>query len=148
MPQRYATIAEIRACGPMLSANDHQTDGSGPFPDALLTSCASQAQHLIGLSVWGELASDGHALLSAHFAAQAVTGAFGPAGPAVSETMADGVSRTYASPTSTGSIEDDLRRTSYGVRYLQLRAIVLARHGTILGSTTSRRPAGTWPYGT
>lgn len=123
MANRLATEAEIRGLSPALSA---EYPGS-PYPSALVTVWSRIAARFIGLAPWGEDASDGHALLTAHFLARAVAGAFGPAGPVTSETV-DGETTAYAS----AMVAHQLGQTSYGQAYLALRDVVLARVGTTL----------------
>lgn len=121
MAARLATIAEIRALSPALSSD---FPGS-PYPTALLEAWSAVAETYIGLQAWGTDASHGHALLTAHFAARAVAGAFGPAGPLTAESDS---SKSYAAPGNAA----ELSTTTYGAAYLAMRRRVLARAGTML----------------
>lgn len=129
MAARLATIAEIRGLSPALSANRP----GDPYPDSILESASAAAAMEIGLGPWGDDASIGHAYLTAHKATSAVAGAFGPAGPATSETTAAGATTTYASATPTG----DLDSTWYGREYKRLRKIVAIRSGTMIVASTA-----------
>lgn len=130
MASRHATIDEVRALSPALSSSYP----GNVYPDALLTTWLEITRGMVGVSAWRDMASHGHALLTAHFAARAVSGAFGPAG-AMTSSSPD--SKSWAGPSSPGSTDDDLRTTSYGTQYLTLRAVVLARVGTaFVGNST------------
>lgn len=123
MAERVATITEIRALSPALSA----TVPGSPYPTELLEAWSDVAALFIGLATWGELASHGHACLTAHFAARAAAGAFGPAGPMTGSTV-EGKSRSWASALR----DDALATTSFGEVFLSLKALVVARRGTTL----------------
>ena len=80
----------------------------------------NEAACLIG-DMWGDLRKVGEALVAAHIAAKELQGSNGPAGPVVSES-AGGLSRSYASPGGQSRSDSYWATTSFGQRYLNLRA--------------------------
>jgi hypothetical protein len=116
MPQRLATVAEVLAVACEFSET----------PEPVVQMWMEIAADMIGVSRWGDRASRGHALLSAHLLAVNV----GPdglggieAGPLTAE--ADGpASRSFAAPPITDA---SIETTNYGRTYMALRRTVTGR---------------------
>lgn len=94
----------------------------GLIPDAL-----ANALLLVGAAEWGTLFEAGTFALTAHYISQRKTelaaGASGASLEAlVASKSADGVSVSFATPSSGFSLDDlSFSSTTYGLRYLQLR---------------------------
>lgn len=98
-----------------------------------------QAAALISIEAWGDLASNGHAMLAAHYLKLASFGSDSSTGkgPVTSERVGD-VAVSYASgPAATA--EGDYGTTVYGRRYLELRG------GVFVGAIAIRSNDLTWP---
>jgi len=121
MAARLATSAEVRELAAELAS-------TATYPPALLDVWGTIAASQIGLVAWGAEASDGHRLLTAHYAVKAAIGASGAGGPLASMSAGE-ISASYATAPLT---DDDLTSTFYGKSYLALRKIVTARAGTML----------------
>lgn len=120
MAQRLATEDEIRGLGPEL-------ESTTLYPSTLISVWSRIAGREIGLDVWGDDASDGHALLVAHCIVRAALGALGPAGPATGLNAAE-VSSSFASLAPT----EALHTTYWGTAYMALRDLVVARDGGMI----------------
>jgi hypothetical protein len=84
----------------------------------------TEASLLVSESAWGDKATQACALIAAHIATISIKGVRGPAGPVLSES-AGGLSRTYGSgggPSSSTSSSEYWKSTTFGQRYLRLRA--------------------------
>lgn len=136
MAANFATVAEVRAVAPEFGPDD----ATGPIRDAAISTWLAIAQPLIGLRRWGEQASAGHALLTAHMVSIAPSpGGSGidGAGPVVSEAVGP-ISRSFgfaAGPASDAA----LATTTHGRIYLTLRQNVLATGSGIVGSSSIRQ---------
>jgi hypothetical protein len=124
MAARLATNAEVRS----LAAEFADT---ATFPDALLTVWSVFAARFVGLQAWSDDASDGHAMLVAHYITRSAAGALGPSGPLTAEANGP-ASRSFAAPPPGPPTEAELRTTFYGQAFLALRGVVLARCGTMI----------------
>ncbi len=89
----------------------------------------AQAQRQVNYTEWGSLADDGVKYLTAHLTTVAVrasaSGGAIPRGPLTSETVGP-LSRSYAAPAASSGADGELGSTTYGQRYLALRALSFA----------------------
>jgi len=83
-----------------------------------------EAACLVG-DLWGTLRATGEALAAGHIALQALEGSGGPSGPVVSES-AGGLSRSYAAPGGLSRSDSEWATTTFGQRFLRLRATLPA----------------------
>lgn len=129
MAQRYATVSDVVALFPALSGADETS----------LEAWLDATQGLISLTVWGSLASQGHACLAAHNAAVAgvfadVPGAAGENGPVTSEANGP-ASRQYAPPAFYADGTEALYSGSpYGRKYLEFRRQIIGRGIAIISN--------------
>lgn len=141
MAQRYATAAEVtgpNGVAPALSVLD----------SALVATWMTIAQSFVGVTQWGDRASIGHALISAHLlsltpeAVAAGVGAISVDGYLTSEADG-GASRSFAVPNPTAE-DTAFLSTSYGKLWVELRRLVASSRVGILARGTIS--AGFWPY--
>jgi hypothetical protein len=124
MAQRYATVSDVVALFPALSGAD--AVALGTWLDA--------TSPMIGLAVYGPLASQAHACLAAHNAAVAgvfddVPGAATESGQVMGESNGP-ASRQYASSALYSLGADAIWTGSpYGRKYVEFRRMALARVG-------------------
>lgn len=101
-------------------------------PDGYLQCVLDAEAACIVGDLWGSLRTTGEALVAAHTALQSLEGSGGPAGPVVSES-AGGLSRSYGSPGGLSRSDGDWSTTTFGLRYLRLRA-TLGASPAVLGA--------------
>lgn len=102
------------------------------FPDgALQCILDDEAACIIG-DLWGSRRELGESLVAGHIALEAIEGSGGPAGPVVSES-AGGLSRSYASPGGLSRADGQWSTTTFGMRYLRIRA-TLGSSPSVLGA--------------
>ena len=118
MPARYATVDEVTSPvgGVARELRDVPVDQVELWLDI--------AAEFIGLDAWGQRASKGHALLTAHFLTLLVGG---PAGTGVTDGVIASesvgpASRSFA--TSVDVSDKDLMTTRYGRAFTVLRNLV------------------------
>lgn len=119
MAARYATVQEVLDLPGI----------SDPEATDAVTLWLPITQHMISLCAWGERASDGHRLLTAHY----VLATAGPTGSGVASP--DGIVSAEANGPASRSFavaappaEDaDLASTSFGRAYIALRKTVAGR---------------------
>lgn len=124
MARRYATAAEVVAMAP-------EMDGHASL-DAMLTL----GRDFVGLDAWGDLASRGHALITAHLLAilpgSADVGAGAAAGGALTGEALGPASRSFAaSPSSSDDRFFD--ESTYGRMFLALRRRIRRTGVAVLG---------------
>lgn len=134
MPQRYATIDEVRA---LLPAS--WTDP--PITDSLIQRQLDLGQCVIAPSVWGECASQAHALYAAHKVKLSDEAAdqpgAGQAGVLASEANGPASRSFFVHPVSVGgSLADaELSMTDCGRAYLEIKRTVLGLGTGIVART-------------
>jgi hypothetical protein len=133
MAQRLATIAEIRGIAPEFGAVDDLTP---TVSDAFIETWSRIAARFIGLARWGDDASDGHALLTAHLiSVDPNSGLEGAGGPLASAAVGP-VSTSFVVPP----LVDELLSTShYGRAYMALRQVVQSLGTGVVSSTRYRQ---------
>ena len=124
MANRYATTADVIALFPALAAGD-----AGVL--AAIGEWLTATQPLISLTVWGVLASQGHACLAAHNAAVAgafvlVPGAPGENGIVTSEANGP-ASRSFGVWMGWGPDEGLYSSSPYGRKYIEFRRQIVGR---------------------
>lgn len=130
MAARYATRADLIELCPELAS----------LAPTLVDPYLLVGQGLIGLSRWGERASQGHAFLTAHLlvtttSAAAAAAGVGGAGQLTAEANGP-ASRSFAAAEPTDS---ELGSTGYGRAYMLLRRAVLGRGTAIVANRCVRQ---------
>lgn len=132
MATRLATLEEIRLLAPEFGASG---DPPPALSDTLLEQWSRIAARFIGIARWGDDASDGHALLTAHLVSvDPNSGLDGAGGPLASAAVGP-VSTSFVVPPL---VDELLSSSHYGRAYLALRQVIQAA-GTAIVSTTRIR---------
>lgn len=138
MASRYASAAEVNGASgiaPALSV----------LPAGLVQTWLTLAQAYVGVTEWGDRASVGHALLTAHFLSltpEASAAGVGASDGIVSSESNGPASRSFAVP-SFSSEDSAFAGTVYGRQWAELRRIVV---GGLVGlQARGSISAGWWP---
>lgn len=126
MPKRYATDGELLALAP----------GYSILAPALRLTYLGLAEEIVGLDFWGSRASYAHALYAAHLLwvspdGTGESGGGAAAGPLAAEANGP-ASRSYATTSpGSGTSDDDLALSPYGLMLIRLRKTVKARSSVV-----------------
>lgn len=118
-----ATVDDVRARDVLNDLID--------VPDGFIQCVLDDEAACIIGDLWGEKRVSGESLVAGHIALEALEGSGGPSGPVVSES-AGGLSRSYASPGGLSRGDGQWSTTTFGLRYLRLRA-TLGSSPAVLG---------------
>lgn len=138
MAARYATAAEVTGAtgvAPALSVLD----------PALVTAWMARAELFVGITEWGDRASVGHALISAHLLSltdAAIAAGVGLVDGLIASESHGPASRSFVVP-APASEDAAFAGTSYGKLFAELRRIVV---GSMVGlPARGSTSAAFWP---
>jgi hypothetical protein len=136
MATRLATVAEVREVAPELG---EVGDPDPPVTDATITTWARIAGRMIGLERWGDDASDGHALLTAHMVTLSPVVSGDDGSGQLASAAVGPVSASFAKDAPTSDDLLQLTSTGHGRAYLALRQIAASTGTAILSNTLVRQ---------